>query len=718
MSKRRKPKNTAKKGGFQPKELAQSIINFLEDHPTESFSEKKIAEGLNIRSAKVKKAMSDVLLDLEVSGAINRAGRRSYASAAPMQLMEGVIDHVNAKFAYIVHTNEKEDPMVSAKDLNGALDGDKVRFVLGSKGRGGRRSAKVTEILERARTQFVGKLERSPRFAFVVPDYRKMHYDFFIAPQYINGAEHNDKVVVEIIKYPEKGDNPEAKVLRVLGPAGEHEAEIHSIIEEFGLPNQFPDHVQREAEAIPEKIPAKDIEGRMDFRDITTFTIDPADAKDFDDALSLKKIGDGKYEVGIHIADVTHYLKPDTELDKEAVKRATSVYLVDRTIPMLPEKLSNNLCSLRPNEDRLAFSAVVVLDDEANVLDCKFGRSIIHSNHRFVYDDAQDQIDSQSGEYYQELTLLNDLAKKLRAKRFQAGSINFETTEVKFKLDEKGKPLGVITKVRKDIHKMIEEFMLLANKRVAEWVHDLAPDKGGPTFVYRTHDYPNPEKVDIFSKFITKFGHELKVDEAKISESMNRLLEKIEGRPEQNILESLAIRTMAKAKYTTEPKLHFGLAFPHYSHFTSPIRRYPDVMVHRLLQHYLDKGKPADKEKYEKLCEHSSEMEKRATEAERASIKFKQVEFMKDVGDKVFEGIVSGVTEWGIFVEVIETKVEGMVRLTDLKDDFYEFDEKNYRIVGRSNKKMISLGDKVSVQVQEANVERRTIDFIFADTNE
>ncbi len=557
---------------------------------------------------------------------------------------------------------------------------------------------------------------------------KPLHYDIFVKLTSLKNAKHNDKVIVKITEWPGRDKNPSGEIINILGQAGDNEAEIHSIMAEFGLPFEFDPKVEEAAARISEEITEKEISNRRDMRDVFTITIDPEDAKDFDDAISLKHLENGNYEIGVHIADVAHYVKPDTILDEEAFNRATSVYLVDRTIPMLPEKLSNNLCSLRPHEDKLTFSAVFELDNNARLHKEWFGRTIIHSDRRFSYEEAQERIETQEGDYAKELLLLNQLALKLRVERFMKGSVNFETTEVKFKLDEKGKPLGVIPKVRKDAHKLIEDFMLLANKKVAEFVNNMkgghgkedgegksGKGKSGKTFVYRTHDYPDPEKLQTFSVFAQKFGHQLKTEEAAISKSLNALMDEIEGKPEQNVLQTLAIRTMAKAKYTTEAKGHFGLAFNHYTHFTSPIRRYPDVMVHRLLQHYLDKGKSVDKDNYEEKCVHSSEMEKRAADAERASIKYKQVEFMASVADKVFDGLVSGVTEWGIFVEIVETKCEGMVRMSDMDDDFYEFDEKNYRVIGKRNKKIITLGDKVQVTVKATDIDRRTIDLEFVN---
>ncbi len=546
-------------------------------------------------------------------------------------------------------------------------------------------------------------------------DYRKMHQDFYVYPENIFGARTGDKVIVEVIDWGGQDKKPEAKVIEVLGRAGENEAEIHSIMAEFNLPFRFDVRVESEANAIDEGITREEIAKRRDFRGITTFTIDPVDAKDFDDALSFRMLDNGNYEIGIHIADVTHYVEPKTLLDQEAFDRATSVYLVDRTIPMLPERLSNQLCSLRPNEDKLTFAAVFEMDEKAKIINEWFGRTIIHSNVRFTYEEAQTILEDGKGELADELRILNTMAKKLRKERFRKGAVNFETTEVKFKLDEKGRPLAVIPKIRKDAHKLIEEFMLLANKQVATFVYNINKGKEKNTFVYRTHDFPDPEKVKDFSVFAKQFGHKMTVDEQSISSSLNKLMEAIEGKPEQNILEQLAIRTMAKAKYTTDAKGHFGLAFQHYTHFTSPIRRYPDMMVHRLLQHYLDSGKPVNKGDYEEQCIHTSEREKRAADAERASIKYKQVEFMANAEDRVYEGLISGVTEWGLYVEIIETKCEGMIRLADLTDDYYEFDERNYRVVGRRKRKIYTLGDRVKVRVKKTDIDKRLIDLVFAD---
>ncbi|QDH78057.1 ribonuclease R [Echinicola soli] len=702
-------------------QLAERILNFLDSHYGEEYSLKQIIRKLNIRDKITKGGVEPVLNKLMAAGSVSKNPRNHFASTKTPDFIEGTVDFVNARFAFVVPDNkgkDEEDILVKARDMKNALDDDKVRVMVNPpKHPGQKREGRVLEVVKRAREEFVGRVEISPRFAFVVSDFKKMHHDIFIRKSDLNGAEHNQKVVVKITDWREEDKNPTGKVMQVLGEAGEHEVEIHSIMAEFGLPFEYPEEIVKEAEAISEKIPKTEIKSRKDFRDVTTFTIDPADAKDFDDAISYQRLPNGNIEMGVHIADVTHYVKPNTNLEKEAYDRATSVYLVDRTIPMLPERLSNGLCSLRPNEDKLTFSCVFEMDEDGQVLKHWIGRTIIHSDRRFAYEEAQENIDKQEGDFYSELTLLNNLAKKIRKRRFQHGAINFETVEVKFKLDERGTPLGLMVKERKDIHKMIEEYMLLANKAVAEFVFN--KNKGDDTFVYRTHDHPDLERLETFANFAKKFGHEVSMtEETRVASTLNKLMGEIEGKPEQNLLEQLAIRSMAKARYTTEPKGHFGLAFKHYTHFTSPIRRYPDMMVHRLLQHYLDGGKSADKEAWEDKCIHSSEREKRAADAERASIKYKQVEFMSLAEDKAYDGIISGVTEWGIFVEITETKCEGMIRLQDLEDDYYEFDEKNMRLIGAKNKKMITLGDQVRVRVTNTDIDRRTIDLEFADDND
>ena len=715
MSKHKKSKDKNK--GDNRSVLQSELLKFLDSGHDKSYSFKQLVKKLSLKKKDDIKIVGQLVDQLLDDGRIQQLNNGNYKSNHKQQEVTGIVDHVSSRFAYIKIGNDQPDIYIKGRDLGSAVDGDTVNIVIFPTRHGEHQEGKVTGVVKRNRTRFVGKVELSKSFAFVVPDYRKMHTDFFVYPENINGAKTGDKVIIEVTSWADDDKKPEAKIVEVLGKAGENEAEIHSIMAEFDLPFRFPEKVLIESKGIEEGISAQEIKKRWDFRDVTTFTIDPEDAKDFDDAISFRKLEDGVYEIGVHIADVTHYVKPNSSLEEEAFDRATSVYLVDRTIPMLPERLSNELCSLRPHEDKLTFAAVFEIDDKLKIRKEWFGRTIIHSDVRFSYEEAQVILEKGQGELAVELRILNDIAKRFRKERFKKGAVNFETTEVKFKLDAKGKPLAVIPKVRKDAHKLIEEFMLLANRQVATFVYNLRKGKENNTFVYRTHDFPDPEKVKDFSVFARQFGHKMNVDETTISTSLNKLMTEIEGKPEQNILEQLAIRTMAKAKYTTDAKGHFGLAFDHYSHFTSPIRRYPDMMVHRMLQHYLDEGKHLNKAEYEQKSLHSSEREKRAADAERASIKYKQVEFMASAEKKTYEGLISGVTEWGIYVEIVETKCEGMVRLADMTDDFYEFDEKNYRITGRKTRRVFTLGDKINVRVKKTDIDKRLIDLVIVQNN-
>ena len=703
-------KKKKKRGGNNSaySDLKKLIQEVLKDQRNRRISHKQLIKKLGVRDKKTKNAIKSILTELSKnkpkSGDVQ-------SSALSGQEIVGKVDFVNPRLAYIISDETETDVIVKAENLKYALDDDTVRVQLfESRSRSGRMEGRVVEIINRFRKEFVGRVELSANYAFIVPDFKKMHYDIFVASENLLKAKQDDKVVVEITKWPGHNRSPEGKVTTILGKSGDNEAEIHSIMAEFGLPFKFPDKLIQEASKIEDGAIGDEILGRKDFRDVLTFTIDPFDAKDFDDALSLRKLPNGNHEVGVHIADVTHYIQPNSMLEEEAQDRATSVYLVDRTIPMLPERISNELCSLRPNEDKLTFSAVFELDGNAHIKKEWFGKTVIHSDRRFTYEEAQERIENKEGDFFAELVTLNELALKLRAERFMLGAINFETTEVKFDLDDQGKPIGLKTKERKDAHKLVEEFMLLANKRVAEFVYRMKPGKTKNTFVYRTHDYPDVEKLNSFSVFAKKFGHELHVNEAAISNSLNKLIEEIEGKPEQNVLQTLAIRSMAKAKYTTEAKGHFGLAFPHYSHFTSPIRRYPDMMVHRLLFHYLGDGSSPSEAAYEKKCQHSSEMEKRAADSERASIKYKQVEFMQTMLGEEFDGIVSGVSEWGVFVEMTSTKCEGMIRLSELEDDYYSHDPDNYCVVGQNHGRVITLGDDIRVKVINTDINRRIID--------
>ncbi len=724
MAKRNKKQKTRsraknKKSNNVNGELLPLITNLLNANVSRAFTARQIMKQLTLSNRADKVAVHEILDLLVEQDQVRSLPKGKYQSTKEPEYILGTVDAVNPRFAFIVSDELEEDIKVESDYLMNAWDGDTVKVLSYgpgySAGRGSvrRPEGEVIEVVERAREEFVGRVEMSARYAFVIPDFRKLYEDIYVRLDDLNEAKHGDKVIVQVTEWPFQDRNAVGKVTRVLGKAGEHQAEMHSIIAEFGLPFDFPKSVEQEADSIRAGITKKEIAKRRDFRRVTTFTIDPVDAKDFDDALSIQKLDNGLWEIGVHIADVTHYLQLDTALEEEAQDRATSVYLVDRVIPMLPEKLSNELCSLRPKEEKLTFSAVFEMDDEGKIKKEWFGRTVIYSDRRFAYEEAQERIDTQKGDFAEEIVQLNNLAKKIRDERFGKGAISFETTEVRFRLDEDGTPVEVIPKVRVDAHKLIEEFMLLANKKVAEFVYHYQNKKEKNTFVYRVHDYPNVEKVADFAQFAQRFGYKLHTTDDKISNSINELMLAVEGKPEQDILQSIAIRTMAKAIYTTEAKGHFGLAFKHYSHFTSPIRRYPDVMTHRLLAHYLNGGKSPEAEPYEKLCEHSSEREKRAADAERASVKYKQVEYMAKREQQEFDGIVSGVTEWGVYVEMVQSKCEGMVRMADMNDDYYEFDAQNFRVIGRRRKRIIALGDKVKVKVIKTDLDRRTIDLEF-----
>ncbi len=712
-------------------ELKADIAAFFDLNSEFSFRPFDVHDQFGVQDRKVRQLFNEIMHELEEEKRIifNKDGTY-IASKEKLDdtSFVGRVDRVNKSFAFIIVEGRENDIFVEGDLLENAWDGDTVRVQpltknIGRRGSGRsdekeskRVEGRVTEIIQRKEAGIVGILEINSRSAIVQPDNKKLMDPIYLELDELNGAENGDKVIVKIKNWPTRRSQAEGVIETVLGKAGNNDVEMHAILAEFGLPYQFPEEVEAEAEKISEKISKKEIASRKDIRQILTFTIDPADAKDFDDALSIQYLAEGNIEVGVHIADVSHYVKLDTLLEKEAYRRATSVYLVDRTVPMLPEKLSNNLCSLRPNEDRLSFSAIFEITPTGKIMKEWFGRTIIHSDRRFSYEEAQEVLDSGAGDYPTELTDLNKLAKIFRKERFKKGAINFDTPEVRFRLDENGKPLGIYQKVRHDSHKLIEEFMLLANKHVAEYVFGLS--KGDPknTMIYRVHEAPDPDRLKTFSNFVAKLGHKLELDEEKtIAKSMNKMLREIEGKPEQNLIEQLAVRTMAKARYSVEDLGHFGLAFKRYSHFTSPIRRYPDILAHRLLQHYLDGGKSVDKEVYEAACKHSSDREKLASDAERASIKYKQVEYMSLIDqDQEFDGIITGVTEFGIFVEITETASEGLIRMSDLGDDYYELDKENYRIIGQKTKKVYTFGDAVKVKVKETNLARRSMDLYLA----
>lgn len=693
--------------------LIQLISDVLEKSNNEALNYKQVSAKLNINDAASRETILDILKDQSRKGIFLEPEKGKFKLKDLKTFLIGKVDMTADGSAFVIPDDEFEkDVFVSARKLHNALHGDKVKVYIYAKKSGRKNEGEVVEIITRAKTDFIGVIRISDRYAFVNVDDRKMLHDIFIPLSDLNGAKNGQKVQVSITEWPEGAKNPIGRIMHILGEQGENNTEMNAILAQYGFPLSFPPEVENEANAIPEQVTKAEIKGRRDFRDTVTFTIDPADAKDFDDAISFKTLENGNYEVGIHIADVSHYVQPNSDLDKEAYARATSVYLVDRVIPMLPERLSNGVCSLRPHEDKLCFAAVFELDEKANIITEWFGRTVIHSDRRFSYEEAQEVIENKAGDYATEILKLNELAYILREKKFKNGAISFESTEVKFKLDEHGKPIGVYVKERKDAHKLIEDFMLLANKKVAEFIAKKGKGKQKYTFVYRSHDSPNLENLNSFALFAARFGYKINMKSDKeIAKSLNYLMEDVEGKKEQNVLTQLAIRSMAKAIYTTKKTSHYGLAFDHYTHFTSPIRRYPDVMVHRLLAAYLNNEKSANEEEYEIASSHSSAMEKRAADAERASIKYKQAEYLEENVGNIFAGIISGVTEWGMYVELTENKCEGMIRLRDITDDFYVLDEKNYCIVGQRKQKKYQLGDEVMVKVKKVDLSKRQIDF-------
>lgn len=693
--------------------LTQMVLDVFEQNGNTPLNYKQVSAKLNIRNPEDRDIILDILKDEAFKSTLKEVSPGKFQLIELKTFIEGKVDMTNDGSAFIVTDDEAEtDIFVAPRKLRTALNGDRVKVYVYAKSKGKRKEGEVIEILQRAKMEFTGIVKLSERFAFFIPDDRKMMHDIFIPLNELNGAKNGIKAVAEITDWPPQAKNPVGRIKHILGAQGENDTEMNAILAEYGFPLSFPAEVEHDAEAIPEEIPAEEIARRRDFRNILTFTIDPFDAKDFDDAISFRVLENGNYEVGVHIADVAHYIIPDSALDKEAYERGTSVYLVDRVIPMLPERLSNGLCSLRPHEDKLCFAAVFEMDEDANVVGEWYGKTIIHSARRFTYEEVQEIIETKVGDHAIEIEKLNALAYKLRDRKFKNGAISFETTEVKFKLDETGKPIGVYVKERKDAHKLIEDYMLLANRKVAEFVSKKGKGKHKYTFVYRAHDSPNPETLATFAQFASRFGYKINTKSDKeIARSLNHLMEDVEGKKEQNVLTHLAIRSMAKAIYTTKSSSHYGLAFDHYTHFTSPIRRYPDVMVHRLLFHYLNGGQSVNAEHYEELCKHSSQMEKRAADAERASVKYKQAEYLKDQVGQIFTGIVSGVTEWGMYVEIIENKCEGMIRLRDISDDFYVLDEKNYAIIGQRKKKVYQLGDEVRIKVKTVDLTKKQIDF-------
>lgn len=693
--------------------LTKLITDVFEKSGYKPLNYKQVASKLNLHDDESRELILQVLKEETRKGILSEPERGKFILKQLRTFVTGKVDMTADGSAYIVSDEEfEEDIFVAPRKLRNALHGDIVKVYVYAKSKGRKKDGEVVEILQRAKMEFTGIIKLSERFAFFVPDDRKMLHDIFIPLDSLNQGKDQDKAVARIIDWPEDAKNPIGEIIHVLGKQGENNAEMNAILADYGFPLAFPDEVEKQAKDISDTLTPEEIAKRRDFRQVLTFTIDPSDAKDFDDAISFKTLNNGNIEVGVHIADVSHYVKPDTALDKEAFERGTSVYLVDRVIPMLPEHLSNGLCSLRPNEDKLCFSAVFELDQEANVVEQWFGKTIIHSDTRFSYEDAQEILENKTGKHSEELLKLNELAYKLRERKFKHGAISFESTEVKFRLDEKGKPLGVYIKERKDAHKLIEDYMLLANKKVAEFIAKKGKGNQKLTFVYRSHDSPKEDALLSFSQFALKFGYKIDISSGReTARSLNFLMADVEGKKEQNVLTQLAIRSMAKAVYTTKKHSHYGLAFDYYTHFTSPIRRYPDVMVHRLLELYLAGGKSVSEEEYEKLSLHSSVMEKKAADAERASVKYKQAEYLQNNIGEEFNGIISGLTEWGMYVEIIENKCEGMIRLRDLNDDFYVLDEKNYCIIGQRRKKKYQLGDEITILVKKVDLGKRQIDF-------
>lgn len=696
---------------FNKKNLKSAILSLMYDDPVKPLNYRQIGSVLGIKDEEARKLVVVVLGELHESGYLEQLARGKYRLRTRGGTITGQVDMQPTGYAY-VHSDEAETPVyVSARNLMHAMAGDKVRVHLFARRKGHDQEGEVVEILERSRKTWVGTLEISRNYAFLIPT-GKASFDIFIPAENLGGAKNGQKAVAEITEWPANAKNPVGIITEVLGDAGVHETEMHAILAEYELPRRFPEKVEKAAEKIPEEIPEAEYGRRRDFREVTTFTIDPADAKDFDDALSLRPLDNGNYEVGIHIADVTHYVKPGTLLEEEAYERGTSVYLVDRVVPMLPEKLSNGVCSLRPREDKLCFSAVFEITPEATVLHEWFGKTVINSDRRFSYEEAQEIIETGKGDLAGEILMFNTLAEKLREQRFRGGAIAFDRVEVKFNIDENGKPLSVYFKESKEANKLVEEFMLLANRKVAELFGKGGDKKSPRVFVYRIHDRPDAEKLENFNNFIHKFGYGIQtVTPRGVAESMNQLLGNVRGKKEQNVVEMLAIRAMAKAEYSVRNIGHYGLAFDYYTHFTSPIRRYPDMMVHRLLEKLLEGGRSSHTGDYAEMCRHSSEMESRAANAERASVKYKQVEFMQDHIGEIFAGVISGVTDWGLYVE-LENKIEGMIPVSQLDDDFYIFDEKNYLIRGRHTGRTFQLGDPVKVKIWRTNLEKKQLDFL------
>ena len=714
MSKKKKPKSTSSTR-IRKSELVRNIINVFNENPEKTFNYKQISTLLDLKSESQRIFINQLLYELLDEEYLVEISRGKFKLNSRGGFVTGTIERQGVK-TYLKPDDGGEMVFISERKTNHALLNDSVKVFLYAHRKGLQPEGEVVEIIKRAKDTFVGILDVSENYAFLTLDNRIMMNDIFIPKAKLNGGKNGQKAVVKLLSWEPNDKNPVGEVLDILGNKGDNTTEMHAILAEFGLPYKYPENVEAEAHKIDAGITPEEVAKRIDMRNVTTFTIDPRDAKDFDDALSLQKLDNGFWEVGVHIADVTHYVQPESIIEQEAMERATSVYLVDRTIPMLPEHLSNGICSLRPNEDKLTYSVIFQLSDDAEIQNYKIAKTVTCSDRRFTYEEAQQIIETGEGEYKDEIMTLDRLAKILRKGRFSSGAIAFDRVEVRFEIDATGKPISVFFKEQKDSNKLIEEFMLLANKTVATHIGHPGKGEKAKTFVYRIHDLPNPDKLANFSAFIKRFGLSLKISgkPAAVSSSINALLDEVQGKKEQNLIETLAIRSMAKAVYSTTNMGHYGLAFEYYTHFTSPIRRYPDMMVHRLLERYASGQKSVSASLWEDYCQHSSDMEQLAANAERASIKYKQVEFMAERLGQVFDGVISGVTEWGIYVELTENKCEGMIPIRELDDDFYTFDDKNYCLIGRRFHKKYQLGDEITIKVSRANLDKKQLDFVIA----